>query len=201
MENIFYFKINLNKYGELKLQVEKENKTFRNAVIVYCICAVLLFVGLFYINKDMKKKVENRRKFYNQISSQLAAVESSGEYLSAKDLERLAKTFNNRIFWTKKLEALSREIDKQLAIRKFTYSNGVLTLNGFIEVNKNIQEGDVIFNFIQRLKNNPEISNDFPEIKAGPQMRQISKDTEILEFVIECYSREAAPLQPQKVQL
>jgi len=32
-------------------------------------------------------------------------------------------------------------------------------------------------------------------------MRQISKDTEILEFIIECYSREAAPLQPQKVQL
>ena len=148
----------------------------------------------------MKKKVDNRRKFYKQISSQLAAVESSGEYLSAKDLEKLAKTFNNRIFWTKKLEALSREIDKQLAIRKFTYSNGVLTLNGIIEVSKNIQEGDVIFNFIQRLKNNPEISNDFPEIKAGPQMRQISKDTEILEFIIECYTREAAPLQPQKVQ-
>jgi hypothetical protein len=149
----------------------------------------------------MKKKVENRRKFYHQISSQLSAVESSGEYLSAQDLERLAKTFNNRIFWTKKLEALSREIDKQLAIRKFTYSNGVLTLNGVIEVSRHIQEGDIIFNFIQRLKANPEISNDFPEIKAGPQMRQIAKDTEILEFIIECYSREAAQTQLQKVQL
>jgi hypothetical protein len=47
MENIFYFKINLNKYGELKLQVEKENKTFRNAVIIYCICAALCVCWTF----------------------------------------------------------------------------------------------------------------------------------------------------------
>ena len=76
-----------------------------------------------------------------------------------------------------------------------TYLYELIELYIYLEFDKRLS------NFIQRLKNNPEISNDFPEIKAGPQMRQISKDTEILEFIIECYSREAAPLQPQKVQL
>ncbi|HNT51772.1 MAG TPA: hypothetical protein PKH19_00110 [Candidatus Syntrophosphaera sp.] len=187
----FYFKVNLNKYGEMKLQAERENKSLRNAVIIFLLGAMLAFAGLFYLNGLMKTKVENRRKFYNEISSQLSKYQSSGEYLSANDVDKLAKTFANRIFWTKKLKALSDNIDQRLAVRKLNYSNGVLTLNGIIEVNRNIQEGDLTFEFVQKLKADPEISNDFPEIKSGSKTRQIAKDTEILEFVIECYSREA----------
>jgi hypothetical protein len=191
MTNVFYFKVNLNKYGEMKLQAEKENKTFRQAVILYLIGAILMFAGLIYLNGTMKKKVENRRRFYQEVSAKLSKFQSSGDYLSVNDIDKLAQTFNNRIFWTKKLEALSKEIEQNLAVRKLSYSNGVLTLNGIIEVNKNIQEGDITYDFVQRLKADPEISNDFPEIKSGSKTRQIAKDTEILEFVIECYSREA----------
>jgi hypothetical protein len=195
MTSNFYFKINLNKFGEMKLQTERENKTFRNAIIAYLIGALVMFAGLIFMNNSLKKKVENRRQFYKEISSKLSAVESSSEYLSVGDIEHLAKTFQNRIFWTKKLEALSQEIDQQLAVRKFSYSNGVLTLNGIIEVNRNIQEGDITFDFVQRLKANPEISNDFPDIKSGSKTRQMAKDTEILEFLIECYSRDSAALK------
>jgi len=191
MTNVFYFKVNLNKYGEMKLQAEKENKTFRQAVILYLIGAILMFAGSIYLNGTMKKKVENRRRFYQEVSAKLSKFQSSGDYLSVNDIDKLAQTFNNRIFWTKKLEALSKEIEQNLAVRKLSYSNGVLTLNGIIEVNKNIQEGDITYDFVQRLKADPEISNDFPEIKSGSKTRQIAKDTEILEFVIECYSREA----------
>ena len=35
MMNEFYFKINLNKFGELKVQAEREKKTFRNAIIFF----------------------------------------------------------------------------------------------------------------------------------------------------------------------
>ncbi len=187
----FYFKVNLNKYGEMKLQAEKENKTFRNAVIGYLIGALLCFGGLFYLSKQLSKKVENRRQYYKEVSAQLSKYQSSGEYLSVADVDKLAQTFSNRIFWTKKLEALSRDIDQQLAVRKLSFSNGVLTLNGIIEVSKGVKEGDITFDFVQRLKADPEISNDFPEIKSGSKTRQIAKDTEILEFVIECYSKEA----------
>jgi hypothetical protein len=200
MTNVFYFKINLNKYGEMKLQAERENKTFRNAVIAFLLGAIIMFGGLIYLSNSMKQKVENRRSFYKDVSAKLSKYQSSQDYLSVNDVDKLAQTFNNRIFWTKKLEALSREIDQQLAVRKLSFNNGVLTLHGIIEVNKNIQEGDITFDFVQRLKANPEISNDFPEIKSGSKIRQVAKDTEILEFMIECYSREALALRrsPQK---
>jgi len=196
----FFFKINLNKYGEIKLQTERENKSFRNAVIGFLLGALIMFAGLLYLNNNLKRKVKNRKAYYTKIDSQLSEYETSGEYLSVNDVTRLAETFNDRIFWTKKLEALSQEIDKQLAVRKFQFSNGVLTLNGIIEVDKRIQEGDVTFDFVQRLKANPEISNDFPEIKSGSKNRQITKDTEILEFLIECYSRNSSELSRKAVQ-
>ena len=192
MTNVFYFKINLNKFGEMKLQTERENKTFRNAVIAYLVGTLIMFGGLFYLNGILKKKVENRRKFLTTTEAQLKQFQASEEYLSMVDVDRLAQTFNNRIFWAKKLVALSDEITRSLAVRKFTYSNGVLTLNGITPVDNNVKELDLINDFIQRLLANPEISNDFPQIKSGLITKQLAKDTAIMEFVIECYSREAS---------
>ena len=192
MTNVFYFKINLNKFGEMKLQAERENKTFRNAVIAYLVGTLIMFGGLFYLNGILKKKVENRRKFLKATEEQLKQFQASEEYLSMVDVDRLAQTFNNRIFWAKKLVALSDEITHSLAVRKFTYSNGVLTLNGITPVDNNVKELDLINDFIQRLLANPEISNDFPQIKSGLITKQLAKDTAIMEFVIECYSREAS---------
>lgn len=191
MTNAFYFKINLNKFGEMKIQAERENKTFRNAVIAFLIGALILFGMLYFLNKSLHKKVENRRLFLKATEEQLKKFQTSEEYLSTVDVDRLAQTFNNRIFWAKKLVALSDEITRSLAVRKFSFNNGVLTLNGITPVDNNVKELDLINDFIQRLQANPEISNDFPQIKSGLITKQIVKDTSILEFVIECYSREA----------
>ncbi len=192
MTNAFYFKINLNKFGEMKLQAERESKTFRNAVIAYLLGALILFGGLYLVNQALRKKVDNRKDFLRNTEQQLKQFQTSEEYLSTNDLDRLAQTFNNRIFWAKKLVALSDEISKSLAVRKFTYNNGVLTLNGITPVDNNVKELDLINAFIQRLLANPEISNDFPQIKSGVITKQVAKDTAILEFVVECYSREAS---------
>ena len=192
METTFYFKINLNKYGEMRLQAEREKKQFINSLIIFAVGFIIIIVAWIYINGMVNARVENRQKYLNELQKELASYETSEDYLSSKDLDKLAETFNNRIFWAKKMVALSNEINEKLAVRKFTYNNGVLTLNGITEVDKNVKELDLIQSFIDRLKANEEISNDFPRIKSGFITRQIIKDTAILEFVIECYSKEAS---------
>lgn len=191
MTQVFYFKINLNKFGEMKIQAEKEKKTFINAIIGFVVVAVLLSASLFYLNRELSKKVENRQQFLSETEGQLKSFQTSEDYLSSNDLDRLAQTFSNRIFWAKKMVALSREINDKLAVRKFSFANGVLTLNGITPVEKNIREIDLINDFIDRLKSNPEISDDFPQIKSGLITKQTVKDTDIMEFVIECYSKES----------
>ena len=192
METTFYFKINLNKYGEMRLQAEREKKQFINSLIIFAVGFIIIIVAWIYINGMVNARVENRQKYLNELQKELASYETSEDYLSSKDLSKLAETFNNRIFWAKKMVALSNKKKKKLAVKKFTYNNGVLTLNGITEVDKNVKELDLIQSFIDRLKSNEEISNDFPRIKSGFITRQIVKDTAILEFVIECYSKEAA---------
>lgn len=187
----FYFKINLNKFGEQRIQQERENKTFRNAAIFFVVGFLVVLVAWFYILGSSNMKVQNRQKYLAETQAELDRYQTSGDYLSSNDLGRLARTFNNRIFWAKKMIALGQEIDDKLAVRKFSYANGVLTLNGITEVNANVKELDLINSFIHRLKSNPEISNDFPEIKSGQIIRQVVKDTAIFEFVIECYTPEA----------
>lgn len=191
MMNEFYFKINLNKFGELKVQAEREKKTFRTAVVCFILGMALLIAGWVYINNQMRLRVENRQKYLAETKKQLESFQTSADYLSSGDLDNLASTFNNRIFWARKMIALGNEIDNKLAVRKFSYANGILTLNGITEVDVNVRELDLIQAFVDRLKNNPEISNDFPQIKSGTITRQIVKDTAILEFIIECYSKDA----------
>ncbi len=191
MTNAFYFKINLNKFGEMRLQAEREKKTLLTAIICFVVGFVIVLAAWFYIDSKAAERVESRKAYLDETNKQLESFQTSADYLSSDDLDRLAETFTNRIFWAKKMIALGNEIDDKLAVRKFSYANGVLTLNGITEVDVNVKELDLIQSFINRLKANPEISNDFPQIKSGQITRQIVKDTAILEFVIECYSKEA----------
>ena len=190
MGQVIYFKINHNKIGEVKLQAERERKTFINSIVTFAVCLIILIAGLIVVNNMLSAKVENRAKYLAETQRQLDAFQTNEDFLSSADLDRLAETFNNRIFWAKKMVALGQEINDQLAVSKFSYNNGILTLNGITPVDSNVQELDLINSFIIRLKNNPEISNDFPQIKSGQISRQIIKDTAILEFVIELYSRD-----------
>lgn len=190
MGQTFYFKINLNKFGEIKVQAERERKTFRNAVIAFLLGFILLTVGLIIINGKLAEKVDSRRKFLAATEEKLKSFQTGADYLSSNDLDKLSETFNNRIFWAKKMVALGNEITDKLAVSKLSFNNGILTLNGITPVDSNVKELDLINEFINRLKANPEISNDFPQIKSGQISKQITKDTAILEFVIECYSKE-----------
>ncbi len=193
----FYFKINLNKYGEIKLQTERENKTFRNAVIGFALGALIMFAGLLVLHNSLKKKVENRKQAFEKYNAELSKYEASSEYLSVGDVTNLAETFKNRIFWTKKLEALDQEIDNQVALKEFNYTRGLLTLKGIIEVDNRVPEVPVIDEFRRRLETNPEFSKDFPEILLGNTDWQMAKQTEILLFEILCSTQEPTTTEPQ----
>lgn len=186
----FYFKINLNKFGEMKLQQEKERKTFLQAVIFFCLGTILLFAFVLYLDASLSKKVQNRQNFLQETEKQIASFERSSEFLSSNDLDLLAQTFTDRIFWAKKLVALSQEIDYKMAITQFSYKNGILSLYGVTSIDKNQREFDLIDMFISKLKANEQISMDFPEIKYAKATRDKVKDTDILRFQIDCFSKD-----------
>jgi len=187
----FYFAINLNKYGELKQQAEAEARTFRNTIISFLAFFIVLYGGAFYMRSMLQQKVENRRQTLADIESQIEKYQTSGDYLSAEDLEKIAEISQNRIFWAKKLVALADYTDDKIAIEKFSYKNGVLKLFGITPLDRERQEHKLIIEgFIDKLQANKQISADFPEIYFEKSSKDKEKDTDIIKFEIACVSRE-----------
>lgn len=188
--NQLTFKINLNKFGELRQQMELEKKTFRNLILFFGLGTILLFAFILYANQMLDKKYQNRKAFYNQIKEEIKNYQVSGDYLSSKDLSRMAKTSSNRIFWAKKLVALSERANAKIAITHFSYKNGVLSLFGITKVETGQKEFDLIDEFIAGLKANQQISGDFREIKFVRSTRDREKDVDIIRFQVDCISND-----------
>ena len=65
-----------------------------------------------------------------------------------------------------------------------------MSLFGITQIDKDRNEFLLIDDFITELKDDIQISKDFPEIKFVRSNRDMEKDVEILRFQIDCISQE-----------
>ena len=114
----------------------------------------------------------------------------SGESLSKNDIQRLTQISTSRIFWSNKLVALAEKTTDKIAVTNFSYKNKVFSLYGIIAVSKDAKEFDIIIkDFVQKIRDDRQISDDFPEIKFVSSRKDTEKDIEIIRFQIDCYSK------------
>lgn len=186
----FYFKINLNKFGELRKQREAESKLFLTLVVVFAVVTVLLYGTVLYFYSALGTKLENRQENLRAINREIQSYRDSGEYLSNSDLQRLARTSTERIFWANKLIALADITTEKIAITHFGYKDGILSLYGITQVDVEEKEFDLIHDFIESLRLNHQISLDFDEIRFVRSNRDREKDVDIIRFQIDCIGRE-----------
>ena len=185
-----YFKINLNKYGELRAKIEREKRTFRNTVIVFLLFTILLYAFVLYLNASLQNKINSRKDLLSDIKKEIKSYQVSGDFLSTKDLKKLAEITDERIFWAKKLVALSEKTTDKIAITHFSFKNDILSLFGITKLDKKQKEFDLIDEFITKLKDNDQISLDFPEIKFVKSRRDFEKDVEILRFQVDAIPKD-----------
>ena len=187
--NTFYFKINLNKFGELKQKAESERRTFRISAISYAAIFLIATLIAILLSSNLSGKIKHRSKLLNGIRDEIKTYKVSGEFLSSKDLIRLANISSERIFWTKKLVALSEKTTDKIAITHFSFKNNKLSLYGITRLDRNQNEFTLIDDFITELNNDKQISGDFPKIKFVKSSKDKEKDVEILRFQIDCISK------------
>ncbi|MCL1827549.1 MAG: hypothetical protein FWG20_05840 [Candidatus Cloacimonetes bacterium] len=188
--SVLHFTINLNKYGELKQQEEAEKKVFRNFTIFFVVGTIILYSIVLYFNHTLNRKYENRVKFLSQVEKEILKYRTSGENLSSRDLENLSTTVTDRVFWARKLEALSKSMDDKIAVTHFGYKNNVWSLYGITEVDENKNEADLVDAFRLKLKQNEDINIDFAEFKTVRIVRDREKETDILRFQIDAMGKK-----------
>ena len=184
--NQLFFKINLNKYGELKQAVRKEQRTFRTTALAFIVLTAVIYGVVLYYNGIMARKVDNRSQLLADIKQEIKSYKENDQYLSSKDLTNIAEISTDRIFWSKKLVALSEKTSDKIAITNFSFKSDVLSIFGITRLDKNEKEFDLINEFIENLKSNSQISGDFDEIYFVKSMRDYEKDVEIIRFQIDC---------------
>ena len=182
----FYFKINLNKFGEEKKKAEIEQKTFIYYASSFIVITILLFITILIFHSSLNSKLQNRKDLLKEIKDEITAYKVSGEYLTSSDIKRIANISDNRIFWAKKLVALAERTTDKIAVTHFSFQNNILSLYGITKVDKKEKEFDLINNFIENLRNNKQINEDFPHIKFVKSSRDFEENVEILRFKIDC---------------
>lgn len=184
--NQLFFKINLNKFGEMRLKELRERRSFQATAAVFLLITIIIYGVVLYYNGIMEKKVENRRELLNDIKQEIKSYRENDQYLSTKDLNNIAEISTDRIFWSKKLVALSEKTTDKIAITDFSFKNDVLSIYGITRLDKDQKEFDLINEFIENLKKNEQISSDFSEIMFVKSLRDFEKSVEILRFQIDC---------------
>ena len=86
--------------------------------------------------------------------------------------------------------ALSERTSSKIAITHFSFKNGILSLFGITKLDRDVKEYDLMDSFIVSLKQNEDISLDFPEIRFVRSSKDTEKDVEILRFQIDCISKD-----------
>jgi hypothetical protein len=187
--NQLYFKINLNKYGELKQAVLKQKRAFRTTALAFVILTAIIYGFVLYYNGVLEQKVQNRRSLLSNITQEIKSYQENDQYLSSKDLTNIAEISTDRIFWSKKLVALSEKTSDKIAITNFSFKSDVLSIYGITRLDRDEKEFDLINEFINNLKNNEQISVDFEDIYFVRSLRDFEKDVGIIRFQIDCTTR------------
>ena len=174
----------------MRRNLEKGRLVFRNTVLVFFIATILLYGYVLLLNYDLNSKLNNRKSLLSDIKDEVESYHVSGKFLSSNDLKRLAKISTERIFWSKKLVAISEQTTDKIAITHFAFKNDALSLYGITKLDKSEKEFDLINEFIENLKKKEQISTDFPNIKIVRANRDIEKDVEIVRFQIDLIAKD-----------
>ena len=196
----FYFGINLNKFGEERMKALKEKKTYINTVIVFILIVLAISGFTYFTNLNLEKKIQTRKDQLAEINKQISSydniVSSTSSQNLEKDMEKFAQSYNRRIFWTKKLQALAEITSDSLAISKFSYKNGNWDLIGLIKAKNHEVPQDIINKYrtslIEREEFNDFRSVEFVNRELVKKMLNIDTDNEmdvIYDFKIQCVSK------------
>ena len=154
--------INLNQTASKQVLVEKRKESLR-WIIFSTICITLIGVlsWQIYLNYSLGALITKRNNRIEDIRNKTQALKAEGIDLSKKDIEALYDLENNRIFWTKKIQALSKITPEDMAITELSFISNRFVISAISPLLPNEKEFKVIDKFINLLENEIEFSKDF----------------------------------------
>ena len=189
MMHQIYYKINLNKASNRLDQFALKQRRRKMILIgFYFFVVVVISAVAIFKTAQSHSRISGMRAELQQIEDEINRLQTSSEHLSPQDIYTLAELANGRLTWTEKLDVLGRILPKDVTLTglDYDYQINTLQIKGITKVNPRMKDLDLVTSIIDIIKNNPDFSKGFIDIKFGGSDRIKHQGQEIISFQIAC---------------
>ena len=193
---IKFISINLNQ-SESRETIREQWKNRSRWFMFGLITLLLLFVNVetWWIGRGYSKLIERKESEIRDVKIQISTLRKEGKNLSKADIMSLAELENNRILWARNMQLIGEMTPEDMAITSMKYKNDKIIIGGIAVVYEDGKDFDIIHDYINRLKRNKKLGENFSKIKFNQGSLKWIRNQEIVEFVIEAALRVTAKKQ------
>jgi Tfp pilus assembly protein PilN len=184
-----YYRVNLNKASNrLDQSVVRQKRRLVIAIAFYFLVIVLVSSLAIYKSIQNYEQIKTLRNTLSQIDEEINRLQTSSEFLSPEDIFTLAELARNRLTWTEKMDVLGRILPKDVTLTgiDYDYQINILIIKGITKVNPRMKDLDLINSILDIIKNDPDFSSGFSNIKFGGSDRIKHLGQELISFEISC---------------
>lgn len=185
----------------IEFRAKKEfsfEQIFKTKIIFTVLAYFILFHLLLHIVAFVNtKRLNILKNNWRALSSKEEKIDQLKDELSKIDekIPLIEQLISNRVLWSKKMNQLSNQIISGIWLNKLGIEKRKTAEGEFLEcliirgsaASRTKDEPALIGRFMQNLKDDPSFSSDFTEIELGPIKKRLIEQTEIMDFVLNCW--------------
>lgn len=188
-----FISINLNQ-SESRETIREQWKERTRWFVFGLITFLLIFVNgeTWWIGHGYSKLIERKEAEIKDVKIQISALRKEGKNLSKEDIMSLADLENNRILWARNMQLIGEMTPEDMAITSMKYKKNKIIIGGVAVVYEDRKDFDIVHDYINRLKGNRLLSENFSKIKFNQGSLKKIREQSVVEFEIEAALRVSA---------
>ncbi len=188
-----FISINLNQ-SESRETIREQWKERTRWFVFGLITFLLIFVNgeTWWIGHGYSKLIERKEAEIKDVKIQISALRKEGKNLSKEDIMSLAELENNRILWARNMQLIGEMTPEDMAITSMKYKKNKIIIGGVAVVYEDRKDFDIVHDYINRLKGNRQLSENFSKIKFNQGSLKKIREQSVVEFEIEAALRVSA---------
>jgi len=182
-----FITINLNQSETKEARIEVWRNRIRWGAFGIIITLLLgSNISVLLIGNGYRDLISRKTGEIAQIKDDINKLRKKGKNLSKSDIIALADLEGNRYLWARYLEMLGEMTPEDMALTGLKYRNRKMIIEGIgVIYQDEDQKFEIVYNFINTLKQNREFSDNFSRIKFDQGSRKEVRGQDIYEFRIE----------------
>ena len=190
---IKFISINLNQ-SESRETIREQWKDRSRWFMFGLLTILLLFVNVetWWISRGYTKLIERKESEIKDVKAEISTLRKEGKNLSKADIMSLAELENNRILWARNMQLIGEMTPEDMAITSMKYKKDKIIIGGIAVIFEDRKDFDIVHDYINRLKRNKKLGENFSEIKFNQGSLKTIREQEVVEFEIEAALRISA---------